>query len=140
MIRATQVLRSKISVMPPNIGSLKELGKFTSSNPAAHPELFARLKSLYVNLPKGPAPKVTPTRFGEWYYQKYVETNSPMPLVHFLVITMCFGYYSIAHIHDVTFYLHSLTYSTFILHVNSIRLNKSWSNNKWDPPHQIVLL
>jgi len=98
---ATAAAPKALRVLPPNIGSLKELGKFTSDNPAAHPELFARLKSLYVNLPKGPAPKVTPTTFGAWYYETYLESNSAMPLVHFLVLTMGFGYYSIAHIHDV---------------------------------------
>ena len=98
---ATRRALSKISVLPPNIGSLRELGKFNSSNPAAHPELFSRLNSLYVNLPKGPAPKVTPTKFGQWYYQKYIETDSAMPMVHFLALSMVFGYYSIAVIHDV---------------------------------------
>ncbi|KAJ1562669.1 hypothetical protein HK096_005830 [Nowakowskiella sp. JEL0078] len=86
------LVRTKASLIPPNISSLKELGKLESQYPQAHPELFAKMKSFYANIPKGPSQKVLVNTFAGRYYEKYIEGSSAAPVLHFLAIFVGIGY------------------------------------------------
>ncbi|KAI9332451.1 hypothetical protein DFJ73DRAFT_630298 [Zopfochytrium polystomum] len=85
------VARRSASIIPPSISSMKEIGKLQSAHPQAHPEIFAKLKSLYKNLPKGDAP---PPNYKSWYarYATRYE-NSLMPVLHFFGVLIPVGYY-----------------------------------------------
>ncbi|TPX31607.1 hypothetical protein SmJEL517_g05102 [Synchytrium microbalum] len=85
-------VRTKTSLSPPNVASLKELGKLQSSYPQAHPEIFGKMKAFYAAIPKGPAPHTAPTTFGGKYYQKYVEGDTFWPILHFIAAASAFGF------------------------------------------------
>ncbi|KAJ3128255.1 hypothetical protein HK098_004829 [Nowakowskiella sp. JEL0407] len=87
-----QLVRTKTSLIPPNISSLKEIGKLQSQYPQAHPELFAAMKSFYSRIPKGPAQKIQVNTWGGRYYEKYIEGNSAVPVLHFFAAFMVIGY------------------------------------------------
>ncbi|KAJ2999881.1 hypothetical protein HDV02_001400 [Globomyces sp. JEL0801] len=86
-------IRTKTSLIPPNISSLREIGKLTSKYPQAHPELFATMKNFYKAVPKGNAVKQSPKGLWDAYYYRYIETSSPVPLLHFLFVMVPTGYY-----------------------------------------------
>ena len=67
-----QQTRTKTSLIPPNISSLKEIGKLQSAHPQAHPEIFAKMKSFYSKIPKGPKAKQNATTLFEKYHEKVV--------------------------------------------------------------------
>jgi hypothetical protein len=87
------LIRTKTTLIPPNVSSLRELGKLHSKYPQAHPTLFARMKQFYRLLPKGEALPSNPTTWYGRYYQKYIETNSLTPVLHFMGIMVPVGYY-----------------------------------------------
>jgi hypothetical protein len=93
------------SLLPPNIAELGSMSVEKTVSSPLHPENFAKIKTLYKHLPKGPAPQGEITSFGEWYRKKYFETESPMPLIHFIVGLMAVGYVS-GHLYaGVSFFL-----------------------------------
>lgn len=79
--------------LPPQVASLREIGKLVSSHPTAHPELFSKMKYFYNTIPKGQAPVVNKTGFWNRYYQNYFEKDSLMPIVHFVGFMIPMGYY-----------------------------------------------
>ena len=93
LLRPAKQVRSKTSLIPPNVASLKEIGRLQSQYPHAHPEIFGRLKTLYKALPKGAVEYKEPTTFGGWYYEKYVEKGSFMPIAHVIMVLVPIGYY-----------------------------------------------
>lgn len=126
-IRVINGIRQKTSLIPPNISSLKEIGKLQSKYEQAHPERFEKMAKFYKNVVKGDAPKIQPRSFGEWYHERYTEKNSPMPIIHIIVGTMCLGYYSSMFIFGVGFHVsncYALTFhfSIIIQSANSINL------------------
>jgi Mitochondrial F1-F0 ATP synthase subunit F of fungi len=88
-----QVRTKTTSIIPPNISSLRELGKLQSTLPYAHPERFAKIKHFYKVVPKGPASEQPATTFGQRYYKKYIAGNSAVPLLHFIAVMVPVGYY-----------------------------------------------
>eukprot|EP00842_Homolaphlyctis_polyrhiza_P001641 jgi/Hompol1/2478/HPOL_000097-RA len=86
-------LRTKTSLIPPNVASLKEIGRLQSAFPQAHPEIFARMRNFYKVVPKGNAPVSNPTTFWGQYYKHYVETDTLYPILHFMAIMVPVGYY-----------------------------------------------
>jgi F-type H+-transporting ATPase subunit f len=85
--------RTKTSLIPPNVSSLKEIGKLQSAYPQAHPEIFSKMKSFYARIPKGPAPLVQRTGLYNSYRAKYLEKNTFMPILHFIGVMLPVGYY-----------------------------------------------
>ncbi|KAJ3175369.1 hypothetical protein HK101_010682 [Irineochytrium annulatum] len=85
--------RSKSTIIPPNVSSFKEIGKLVSTHPQAHPEMFAKMKSFYAAIPKGPKQQVEAKGFWEKYRRKYYEQNSLMPFAHFGLLMIPVGYY-----------------------------------------------
>jgi Mitochondrial F1-F0 ATP synthase subunit F of fungi len=86
-------IRSKSTLIPPKISSLAELGLMKSQHAQAHPTLFAKMNTMYVNLPKGFAPPQKTTGFLGWYHEKYIATSSFTPVLHFLVLLIPTAYY-----------------------------------------------
>jgi predicted metal-binding protein len=81
------------STLPPRVASLKELGKLNSSYSQAHPQVFAKMKTFYQNVPKGPKPKVQATTFWQRYYENYIQKDTLISMVHFLGVMIPVGYY-----------------------------------------------
>jgi hypothetical protein len=79
--------------LPPQVASLREIGKLTSLNPTAHPELFSKMKYFYTHIPKGQAALSTSKGFWQKYYEKYFVKDSLMPIVHLLGLMIPVGYY-----------------------------------------------
>ncbi|KAJ3055119.1 hypothetical protein HK097_011432 [Rhizophlyctis rosea] len=92
-VRTAGQLRTKTSLIPPNVANLGELGKINSTHRQHHPEIFSKLKHLYAHLPKGPRPAHKPTGLWDRYYHKYVVTESPWLIVHLLGVLIPTGYY-----------------------------------------------
>lgn len=86
-------IRAKSTLIPPNVSSMREIGKLVSKYPQAHPDIFAKMKYFYKHLPKGNAIPQTPSSWPAKYYAKYMETNSFTPVLHFLGIMIPVGYY-----------------------------------------------
>ncbi|KAI9024099.1 hypothetical protein DFJ74DRAFT_667306 [Hyaloraphidium curvatum] len=88
------------SIFPPNIGSVKQMGKFESDYPTSHPYLFDQMKSFYREVVKGPAPPAPPPRgFFQWYHNKYMArgNESATPLLHYVLLIIPIGYVIKAH-------------------------------------------
>ncbi len=85
--------RFNSSLLPPQVASLKEIGKLSSNYPQAHPVLFKKMKYFYQTIPKGAAPVLKRTTFWGRYYQKYFERDTLMPIVHFVGVLLPVGYY-----------------------------------------------
>ncbi|KAJ3069302.1 hypothetical protein HDU98_007638 [Podochytrium sp. JEL0797] len=81
------------SIIPPQVSSLKELGRLQSAHPQAHPELFSAMKGFYTNIPKGPRPVSVATSFRDRYYENYIKKDSFVPILHFLGVMVPLGYY-----------------------------------------------
>ncbi|KAI8800149.1 hypothetical protein BJ742DRAFT_92494 [Cladochytrium replicatum] len=90
--RLVQPVAFKTSIIPPNVSSLKEIGKLQSQYPQAHPELFAKMKSFYARVPKGTVEKRPATGLLSKYYEAYHEKDSLMPIAHFVIAMVVFGY------------------------------------------------
>ncbi|KAJ3045275.1 hypothetical protein HDV00_011147 [Rhizophlyctis rosea] len=90
-VRVMGQVRTKTSLIPPNVASLKELGKLQSTSSWAHPVKFAKLKHLYAHLPKGPKNNAPASNAWERYWQK--NSENAKPLWHFLAIMIPFGAY-----------------------------------------------
>ncbi|KAI9205701.1 uncharacterized protein BJ171DRAFT_501210 [Polychytrium aggregatum] len=87
------VARRNKSIFPPNISSLKELGRLQSSYPQAHPELFNKMKSFYQNIPKGPKQASAAKTFWGRYYENYIAKDSFVPVLHFIGLMVPVGFY-----------------------------------------------
>lgn len=85
--------RNQTTLVPPRVSSMREIGKLVSKYPQAHPEIFAKMKYFYKVLPKGNAPSATSKGFMEAYKQKYLDTNSLAPVLHFFGFMIPVGYY-----------------------------------------------
>ena len=92
-VRTAGQLRTKTSLIPPNVANLSELGKINSVHRIHHPEIFNKLKHMYAHLPKGPRPPPNPKTLWERYYYKYVVTESPYLILHILGVLIPTGYY-----------------------------------------------
>ncbi|KAJ3190743.1 hypothetical protein HK101_008421 [Irineochytrium annulatum] len=55
--------------------------------------MFAKMKSFYALIPKGPKQQVEAKGFWEKYRRKYYEQNSLMPFAHFGLLMIPVGYY-----------------------------------------------
>ena len=95
-VRTMGQVRTKTSLIPPNVANLKELGRLQSTSSWAHPEKFNKLKHINAHLPKGPRAEWSP-KFGKNYYEKYIKTGSPKMVLHFIggmvVISYYFSYF-----------------------------------------------
>lgn len=84
-------------LFPPEVTSLRALGKFQSQYPQAHPVIFNKMKSFYQNVPKGPGATVDVTNLGVAgrYYQRYFSrgNESKTPLLHFIAFVVSIGVY-----------------------------------------------
>ncbi|RKO86631.1 hypothetical protein BDK51DRAFT_14990, partial [Blyttiomyces helicus] len=89
--------RTKTSLIPPKIASLKELGKLQSTSRLAHPDLFAKLKYYYVHIPKGDvsegAVQAADNSFYGRYKKKYMGNESLWPIAHFIAVMIPISYY-----------------------------------------------
>ncbi|KAJ3087540.1 hypothetical protein HK102_010836 [Quaeritorhiza haematococci] len=92
-VRFQSQIRTKTSLLPPNVSSLKELGKLSSTYPQAHPELFARMKTFYGRIAKGPKVQTTSNTFWGRYYDNYIAKDSFVPILHFIGVMIPIGYY-----------------------------------------------
>ncbi|KAI8613053.1 hypothetical protein BC830DRAFT_1066987 [Chytriomyces sp. MP71] len=81
------------SIMPPQVSSLKEIGRLQSAHPQAHPQLFSAMKNFYAAVPKGPAPKTAATTLRDRYYEAYIKKDSFVPVLHFLGVMVPLSYY-----------------------------------------------
>ncbi|KAJ3298812.1 hypothetical protein HK104_010260 [Borealophlyctis nickersoniae] len=88
--RAAVQVRTKTTLVPPKVASLKELGRLQSVHPQHHPEIFRKMKYFYEHIPKGSKQDTTPKSWWERYKKKY--GNSSTPILHFFMIAMPFGY------------------------------------------------
>ncbi|EGF78445.1 hypothetical protein BATDEDRAFT_90380 [Batrachochytrium dendrobatidis JAM81] len=86
-------MRTNVSLIPPNVSSMRELGRLQSAYPQAHPEIFARMTAFYKAVPKGQANAVKPTTFWGKYYEKYVENDSLYPILHVIGVMIPIGFY-----------------------------------------------
>ncbi|KAH6577517.1 hypothetical protein BASA60_003998 [Batrachochytrium salamandrivorans] len=86
-------MRTKVSLTPPNVASLRELGRLQSAYPQAHPEIFARMTAFYKAVPKGNATVVKPTTFWGRYYENYVEADTFYPVLHVIGVMIPIGFY-----------------------------------------------
>ncbi|KAI8816740.1 uncharacterized protein EV422DRAFT_277178 [Fimicolochytrium jonesii] len=92
--RATAVpVRTKTSLIPPNVASLKEIGRLQSAYPQAHPDIFKKMKYFYQHIPKGNRQTTKANTFWGRYYEKYIAQDSFVPVLHFLGIMIPTGYY-----------------------------------------------
>ncbi|KAI8927859.1 hypothetical protein BC831DRAFT_450737 [Entophlyctis helioformis] len=91
--RAASTTARCTSLIPPNVASLKELGRLQSVYPTAHPEVFAKMRSFYKVIPKGQAVPVKPTSAWGRYHEKYIEGDTLYPVLHFIGIMIPIGYY-----------------------------------------------
>ncbi|KAI8910147.1 hypothetical protein EDD86DRAFT_204617 [Gorgonomyces haynaldii] len=87
------IQRRFASIIPPRISSIAELGRLQSKLPQAHPELFSKMKHMYKVLPKGNREAVKSNGFFQWYFNRYIESNSAAPILHFLGVMIPMGYY-----------------------------------------------
>ncbi|KAJ3173295.1 hypothetical protein HDU87_007668 [Geranomyces variabilis] len=92
-VRTAAPLRTKTSLIPPNVASLKELGKLQSAYPQAHPDIFRKMKYFYQHIPKGNREQKAATGFWGRYYEKYIAKDSFVPVLHFLGVMIPTGYY-----------------------------------------------
>ncbi|KAJ3012421.1 hypothetical protein HKX48_006290 [Thoreauomyces humboldtii] len=90
-VRTSAPMRTKTSLIPPNVSSLKELGKLQSAYPQAHPEIFQKMKSFYKEIPKGNRKETASTTFWGRYYEKYIAKDSFVPVLHFLGVMIPTG-------------------------------------------------
>ncbi|KAG9288640.1 hypothetical protein G9A89_006741 [Geosiphon pyriformis] len=79
-------LSTKVPVPPPL--SLKRVG-----GSAKEAVKFNRLIEFYKKVPKGPIVIRPPKGFLERYYRRYIETNSPIPILHAILGFGGIGYY-----------------------------------------------
>lgn len=86
-------IRRFASIIPPPVSSLKEIGKLSSKYPQAHPELFSKMKHFYKHVPKGSRVDAGKKSLYRRYYDAYIATNSPLPVVHLLCVMVPLGYY-----------------------------------------------
>ncbi|KAJ3417378.1 hypothetical protein HDV05_004843 [Chytridiales sp. JEL 0842] len=91
--RMVMARRTKTSIIPPNVSSLKEIGKLQSQYPQAHPEIFAKMKTFYARIPKGPKAVTKSTTMWGRYKENYFEKNTFMPVLHFIGVMIPVGYY-----------------------------------------------
>ncbi|TPX55788.1 hypothetical protein PhCBS80983_g05029 [Powellomyces hirtus] len=91
--RTSAPIRTKTSLIPPNVSSLKELGKLQSAYPQAHPDIFKKMKYFYQHIPKGNRQQTASTTFWGRYYERYIAKDSFVPVLHFLGIMIPTGYY-----------------------------------------------
>ncbi|KAJ3019150.1 hypothetical protein HKX48_002341 [Thoreauomyces humboldtii] len=92
-VRTSAPIRTKTSLIPPNVSSLKELGKLQSAYPQAHPEIFLKMKNFYKAIPKGNREQTASKTFWGKYYEKYIAKDSFVPVLHFLGVMIPTGYY-----------------------------------------------
>ncbi|TPX72222.1 hypothetical protein SpCBS45565_g00523 [Spizellomyces sp. 'palustris'] len=92
-VRTAASRRTKTSLIPPNVASLKELGKLQSSYPQAHPDIFKKMKYFYQHIPKGNRQQTASTTFWGRYYERYIAKDSFVPVLHFLGVMIPVGYY-----------------------------------------------
>ncbi|KAJ3331478.1 hypothetical protein HDU76_003084 [Blyttiomyces sp. JEL0837] len=88
-----QSIRQKTSLIPPNVASLKEIGRLQSAHPQAHPEIFAKMKNFYARIPKGPRVHVPAKTIVGRYYENYIAKDSLISIIHFLGVMIPVGYY-----------------------------------------------
>ncbi|KAI9105756.1 hypothetical protein DFS34DRAFT_575262 [Phlyctochytrium arcticum] len=91
--RSAAARRAKSTIIPPNVSSLKELGKLQSAYPQAHPDIFNKMKNFYKHIPKGSRQQVASNTFWGRYYERYMAKDSFVPFLHFLGIMIPTGYY-----------------------------------------------
>jgi hypothetical protein len=80
-------------MIPPQISSLRQLGKLKSAYPQAHPVIFRNLKQFYQRIPKHSATTSEAQGIFGRYYEKYIATDSVYPILHFMGIMIPAGYY-----------------------------------------------